>query len=190
MISVTGSIVGFAGAICLAIPVLQVLGGILLGVGILGNLLSGLFKSKDKKIKEAQDKLYESIRNSFEENMGSTISDVILGFSKVIDRTEKQIENLFTILITELDRLIKEMEPLKKSCENYESNLNKLYALRVLNFAKGKDMFDINDSSLLSHVKVKHDFAKRLSIKTDLVKQIDSEKLKHILQEDIVLEAL
>ncbi|MCI7590208.1 MAG: GTPase [Candidatus Treponema excrementipullorum] len=190
LISVTGSIVGFAGAICLAIPGLQVLGGILLGVGILGNLLSGLFKSKDKKIKEAQDKLYESIRNSFEENMDSSITDVIRNFSKATDRTEKQIENLFTILITELDRLIKEMEPLKKLCENYESNLNKLYALRVLNFAKGKDMFDINDSSLLSHLKVKHDFAKRLSIKTDLVKQIDSEKLKHILQEDIVLEAL
>ena len=59
-----------------------------------------------------------------------------------------------------------------------------------MNFAKGEDSFDIHDENVLSHIKVNHDFAKKICIKTDLVKKLDTERLTHILQEDIVLEAL
>lgn len=191
LFAITGSLVGFAGSILLfALGATNPIGWVVFGIGAVVGLISGLFKSKDKKIKEAQDKLYESIKNSFEENMDSSITKVINDFSKATNKTETQIENLFSTLITELSRLINEIEPLKKTCERYETNLNKLYALRVLNFAKGKELFDINDTSLLSRIKVKHDFAKKMTIKTDLLKHIDSEKLKYILQEDIELETL
>ena len=190
LVRITGGLITVAGGICLAIPGFQILGGILLGVGLLGTLVAGLFKSKDKKIKEAQDKLYESIKNSFEENRSSNINQIIKDFEKVTFKTETTISNLFDSLITELEELVERLKPLKTICTKYETELNKVYSLRIINFAKGEDSFDIHDENALSHIKVKHDFAKKICIKTDLVKRLDTERLKHILQEDIVLEAL
>ncbi|MBP3209211.1 MAG: hypothetical protein J6M64_04755 [Oscillospiraceae bacterium] len=66
--------------------------------------------------------------------------------------------------------------------------MNKVYALRVLNFAIGKDAFSVHNDSLLNRVVVVHDFAKELIIKTDLLKKVNTKKLSRILQEDVVLE--
>ena len=97
---------------------------------------------------------------------------------------------MFVSLQQELDKIIHDLTPLRNVCNHYEQLLNQLYAIRILNFAQGKEVFQINDESLLKQIKVKHDFANNILIKTNLVKQLDTEKLKHILQEDILLEAL
>ena len=98
---------------------------------------------------------------------------------------------MFTTIISELELLISDLKPLMKECNYYESLLNKLYAIRILNFAKQyKDEFSINDEQLLSQIKVEHDFAKQIKIRTNLIKHIDTERLKNVLQEDIILEVL
>ena len=189
--SITGSIASLAGSILLAaIGISSPVGWVFVGVGLLVGLAACIFKSKNTRIKEAQDKLYESIKKSFEENMDKNIEKIVSDFKKITNQTENQIVTLFKTLISELDKLIHNMEPLEKNCLDYETKLNKLYALRILNFARKKEIFDINNASLLHQIKVKHDFAKKITIETDLIKQIDSEKLKYILQEDVVLEAL
>ena len=161
-----------------------------MGAGIIGGFLAGLFKSKDEKVREAQDKLYESIKNSFEENRNATISGIVENFTKMVNTTKSTVEKLFNTLDSVLTKLINDLVPLKEAAGYHESVLNKLYAIRILNFAKNSDRFNIDDQSLLSRISVEHDFAKTLKIKTDLVNWIDTEKLTHILQEDIILEAL
>ena len=190
--TIIGSLTCFAGSILLlALGLSNPVGLIVVGVGTGVSLIANFFKSKDKKIKEAQDKLYESIKNAFNESCSSNIEKIILDLKKTISNTEFNINKLFTSLISELELLISNLKPLMKECNHYESLLNKLYAIRILNFAKQyKDEFNINDEQLLSQLKVEHDFAKQIKIKTNLIKHLDTERIKNVLQEDIILETL
>ena len=188
MLAIGGSILGLVGGVLIALS--NPIGWALAIGGLAVGLFSALFKSKAEKIREAQDKLYESIKNSFEENRNATISGIVENFTKMVNKTESTVEKLFTTLDSVLTKLINDLAPLKEAAGYHESVLNKLYAIRILNFAKNSDRFNIDDQSLLSRISVEHDFAKTLKIKTDLVNWIDTEKLTHILQEDIILEAL
>lgn len=191
LIAITGSLTGLVGSILLfALGASNPVGWVVFGVGAVVGVIASFFKSKDKKIKEAQDKLYESIKTSFDQNRAENINRITNDFEKVICDTEKKIDTLFVSLQQELDKIIHDLTPLRNVCNHYEQLLNQLYAIRILNFAQGKEVFQINDESLLKQIKVKHDFANNILIKTNLVKQLDTEKLKHILQEDILLEAL
>ena len=188
MLAIGGSILGLVGGVLIALS--NPIGWALAIGGLAVGLFSALFKSKAEKIREAQDKLYESIKNSFEENRNATISGIVENFTKMVNKTESTVEKLFTTLDSVLTKLINDLAPLKEAAGYHESVLNKLYAIRILNFAKNSDRFNIDDQSLLSRISVEHDFAKTLKIKTDLVNWIDTKKLTHILQEDIILEAL
>ena len=190
-IRIASGVAGLVGSILLGVlGASNPIGWIVLGAGIIGGFLAGLFKSKDEKVREAQDKLYESIKNSFEENRNATISGIVENFTKMVNTTKSTVEKLFNTLDSVLTKLINDLAPLKEAAGYHESVLNKLYAIRILNFAKNSDRFNIDDQSLLSRISVEHDFAKTLKIKTDLVNWIDTKKLTHILQEDIILEAL
>lgn len=191
-ITIIGSLTGLAGSILLfALGASNPVGWIVFGVGAVVGLIANFFKSKDKKIKEAQDKLYESIKNAFNESRYSNIEKIISDFKNAISNTELNIYKLFSSLISELELLISNLKPLMKECSHYELLLNRLYAIRILNFAKQyKDEFSINDEHLLSQIKVEHDFAKQIKIKTNIIKHLDTERLKNVLQEDIILEAI
>ena len=188
MLAIGGSILGLVGGVLIALS--NPIGWALAIGGLAVGLFSALFKSKAEKIREAQDKLYESIKNSFEENRNATISGIVENFTKMVNTTKSTVEKLFNTLDSVLTKLINDLVPLKEAAGYHESVLNKLYAIRILNFAKNSDRFNIDDQSLLSRISVEHDFAKTLKIKTDLVNWIDTKKLTHILQEDIILEAL
>lgn len=191
LVGIAGGLASLGGSVLIAVlGASNPVGWIVLGAGLVAGLVSRLFKSKEKKIKEAQDKLYESIKDSFEENKSESIGKLVENFEKITLNTESSIENMFKTLISELEKLITDLNSLYKECAGNEKKLNKLYGIRILNFASGKDLFNINDENLLSHIEVEHDFAKQISIKTDLLKQINTEKLKSILQEDVYLEAL
>lgn len=190
-VTITGDLTALAGGILLiALGASNPIGWVVLGIGTVTALVSSLFKSKAKKIKEAQDKLYESIKNTFKENRTASINKCINAFEELASQTETSIENMFNAILNELEKLIDELKPLKVICLQHETKLNKLYGIRIINFANSEDVFDLTDKNVLSHIEVDHDFAKHIHIKTDLIKQLDTKKLKHILQEDIYLEAL
>lgn len=190
LVGIASGLVGVAGAIMLAIASSNPVGWVLIGIGVLGGLISGFLKSKQQKIKEAQDKLYSSLKSSFEENKSKTIDSIVKEFEKTAKKTETSIEKMFGIVVTELENLIEKINPLAKKARAEEEKLNKLYAARVLNFAGKKDFINLSDNNALSRIQVEHDFGKELIIKTDLIKQIDTNKITQIIQEDVKLEAL
>ena len=185
LLAIGSGLIGVAAAVCFAIPGFQIAAVFLTFVSVLGAFLSGLFGNKEKKIREAQEKLYGSIKDSFEKQRGDNIKKIINDFKGITQKTEKSIERMFQVMDDELEKLINELMPLCELTGLYEDKLNKIYAIRIMNFACRKN-FDINDSSLYSKIKVIHDFAKKIVIKTDLVWRINTEKLKLILQEDVV----
>ena len=68
LVGIIGGVVGLASSILMAVlGITNPVGWVVLVIGAVTSLIAGLFKSKDKKIKEAQGKLYESIKKSFEE---------------------------------------------------------------------------------------------------------------------------
>lgn len=192
-VAITGGILGIASAIVFILPfsLSNPIGWILTGISLVISVIAGFIKSKDKKIKESQDKLYESIKKAFNKNRSDNIKKLISNFKQVTDKTETSIENTLSSLSKEIGYLISNLEPIKQKCEYYESFLNKLYGIRILNFAKGyKREFDISSEKILSHIQVEQDFAKEIRIKTDLIKRLNKDKLINILQEDFILEAL
>ena len=189
---VGGNLMALVGCVlALVLGASNPIGWVASRAGVAVSFIAMCFKSKKEKIMEAQDKLYESIKNAFNENRSINIRNIISNFKKTVEKTENGINNLFMALISELDKLIKDLKPLNKECAYYESTLNTLYGIRILNYAKKyKNKFNINDGQILSQIKVEHDFAKQIKIKTKLINHLDTEKLKRVLQEDIILEEI
>ncbi|MEL3909304.1 MAG: 50S ribosome-binding GTPase [Treponemataceae bacterium] len=184
-----GGFIGLVGSVVLTIFGLSnpvgwalTLGGILVG------LLSGLFKSKEEKIKEAQDKLYESLKTSINENRTKTLDDLIQKFENYSQKVFTSIENGFAEMIQGLSSIISQLKPLLNKTEKEYKKLNSLYAIRIINFDR-KNSLTLSEENA-SRIRTERDFGKKFIIKTDLVKKINTEKLKLVLQEDILLEEM
>ena len=187
-IQIGSGLLNVVGGIILLISASNPVGWVILGIGVVGTLIANVFKSKEKKIKEAQDALYTALVESFETNRNETVGKITADFKKTAHKTESLIETLFKTITEKLHAIILTLQPVHDVADKYEAALNKVYALRVLNFAIGKDAFSVHNDSLLNRVVVVHDFAKELIIKTDLLKKVNTKKLSRILQEDVVLE--
>lgn len=186
LLAIGSGLVGLAAAVCLVIPGFQIAGLVLGALALLGSFISGLFSSKASKIREAQEKLYSSLRDSFGNQKSTNIKKIMGDFGDVTGKVEKSVIRMFQIMNDELEKLINELKPLCEMTGVYEDKLNKIYALRMMNFC-GKD-FNVNDKSLYNKIKVHHDFGKKIEIKTDLISWVNTSKLKLILQEDVVFK--
>lgn len=152
------------------------------------SFLSGFFKSKEEKIKEAQDKLYKSLETSINENRKKTLGMLIEKFENCSQKVFDLVEKSFSEMIKELSIIISQLNLLLDKAENEYKKLNSLYAKRVINFDTN-NAFELNDQNV-SRISTERDFGKKFIIKTDLVKKLNTEELKLVLQEDILLEEI
>lgn len=94
-----------------------VVGWVALGIGVIGGLLSLLFKSKEKKIAEARHKLETRINDSLD----SQFKDLNKRLNKIFvdELVKKQVEPTFALI----DNIIKSLHTLSKAQQEFSESL-------------------------------------------------------------------
>ena len=189
-IGLSGSVLGLAGAIILAIPgvgqVLAAVGAVLAAVGFAVSLISLLFKSKETKIKEAKQSLYDNLCKQFDANQTTIKEQTLSNFLEHHNEVTKTISSKFSSITQSLDGILLKMKPLLKIISENENDLNKIYAARIMNYCAKKPIFTLEGNA--SEIIVERDFGKCMTIIHPLAKQlkISDDEISNILQEEIV----
>lgn len=172
----------------ISIPILPVIIGI-----VIVNIIVNKFifkKDKQAKIKEATDKLYESIKQGIEENQEKIINDISSTFSKQHDNIIKSIDRSMNILLNYLERIMKYLQITNKRLEKEFDNLNKIYAYRILNYLLGRETIDI-DKNEINNIEVIRDYGKSIKIFSQYkIEDKLKEKITKIIQEDIFFDKI
>ena len=144
-------------------------GWILAGIGIATTLLSGLFTSKEKKIKKAKDKirsaLYENIDKNIKESCETTVNNIRENLLKI----NMQIADVLGVFLEETSHVLAEIRASADFCLMGENSLNSLEALRILEFLQTVkvDNCDATTNFAEKHCSAEMDWTnQRLIIKT------------------------
>lgn len=176
-----------AGTIILTISMTNPVGLIITGIGFVGFLVTNKFKSKQKRIEKAKEKLYTSIYESIEENENKLIKNTLDKFKKKHNENKQSISENIDKLSNSVNLTISQIKPLIKRLENNIQYLNKIYAGRIINYIEDKNETEI-DFNKIENIEVKRDYGKEFHIKTtNNIKDKDEEKISNILQEKILL---
>lgn len=185
---VEGVIAGIIAAFTFSNPVGWFVGGI---IGLAG-LIKSIFKSKAKKRKEATEKLYNSLSEGIKKQKINAIKKVEKEFNEFTIQVENNIETYFKIMISNLEKVIGEIDPLVNLLQSQTREINKIFAWRILNYIKKKnkapvkiDMQKVKDEN----INIKRKQGKEFYIKCNCkIEKDDIINLSSILQEDIKIE--
>lgn len=189
LMGIISSVIGGAGGIVLLLlGATNPVGWILAGGGLVIGFVASLFKSKEKKIKEATDKLYYSIKNSIEENEESNIKNILSNFENNHKNIKERVEKHINLLCDYLDNISKDLFKINNELEKELNYLNLIYAYRILNYTKGNNIIEI-DKKEINNVEVDRDYGKKIIIKSKNNISKDKEKqITKIIQEEVIFE--
>lgn len=184
-----GGIIGVIGAVMLAFG--NPIGGGLVIVGGLVNLLSNFFKSKFEKRKEAVEKISKSLNKQLKDKQKDTLKNVREGFKKHCESVASRVDLYFKELIEGLDAIAQQLESARSKLEQTVNDLNRAYAKRIIDWCL-KDYEPLIKEKIDSAItEVIRDFGRSMSIQTksgiELGKSQDD--IKRVLQEDISIQA-
>lgn len=189
LMGIISSVIGGAGGIVLLLlGATNPVGWILAGGGLVIGFVASLFKSKEKKIKEATDKLYYSIKNSIEENENDNIKNILSNFENNHKNIKERVEKHINLLCDYLDNISKDLFKINNELEKELNYLNLIYAYRILNYTKGNNIIEI-DKKEINNVEVDRDYGKKIIIKSKNNISKDKEKqITKIIQEEVIFE--
>jgi GTPase Era involved in 16S rRNA processing len=189
IVSIIGIVIGVVGTVIAFVPGLNVAVSIV--VTIIGGvvaLVSNLFKSKEKKRREAIEKLNNRLQSSLDEHKKAVmkqIPDIISsGFtlmSKAVDSILEKLENASAVLEKNSGQLLEKM--------NFTLNLvNKYYVRRIMDYGIGKESGVLNRKDY-EQLEVYRDYGKSIFIKSNIVfSKSKLAEIEEILQEKILIE--
>ena len=185
-VGLSGGVLGLAGAVILAIGGIPIVGPVLAVAGLAVSLISLLFKSKDTKIKEAKESLYNSLCKQFNDNQNETKESALSGFIKLHNNVKETISLKFSSIINSLNEILLKMKPLLVVISEDENDLNKKYAARIMNYCAKKPLFSLEGNA--SEIIVDREFGKCMTIIHPLAKQlrVSADEISSVLQEEIV----
>ena len=174
------------GSIMTIISLLPGVGWVIGAIGAAISFFSGLFKSKEQKIKDAQDKLYNSIKNSINDSSPKTIKEILALFN---DKHSEVYRNIMTSFDSQLDNITSvrnkldiELSVLRDSLQY----LNNIYAYRVINFLNGNLSPEINEN-LLSSITTERNYGTKFIITSnENFGEKEQDKISRIIQEQVV----
>ncbi len=185
---IAGGVIGIAGAIAIfALEATNPIGWILSSVGLLLELGSSLFMTKDQKRQKEIDKIYHSIRNEIEKNADEEIEKTLKSISSGLRKKTNDIEKMFDSLIDGMQTAMSYSQRLEVGYSDEITRLNKLYALRLLQFA----WKDTSDAEISNNVVLKVDREQpgimTITVPTN-VPELNTEKLKNVIAENVEIE--
>ncbi|MDQ2098736.1 MAG: GTPase [Tychonema bourrellyi B0820] len=185
-VRIGGGLLGIAGTI-IALFVAPPVGiAIAIGTGVF-SMMTGMFKSKDEKRREAVINISTSLETQLNTHRQRTLQQAKGDFGKYSDSVTTNINIYFEELIAGLDAIATHLERAKKKLSGIENYLNRAYAKRIIDWCaeKYETMTDECINQIIATVE--RDLGRNMKIVTkSKVQQLKSlEDIKHILQEDI-----
>lgn len=184
---IAGGVIGFAGAIAFIVLESNPIGWVLTGVGVLLELGSSLFMTREQKRKKGVDKIYYSIRNEIEKTADSEIDKTVKRISKGLSKKTRDIEKMFDILTEGMQKTLDYSNRLNEGYSSEIVRLNKIYALRILQFIGTGDNNDEINSTKVLNVKRSNDGQMIITVPED-IPAFNTEKLKDVIADNIVIE--
>jgi len=182
LISILGSLAGIA-----ALFVSGPLGIAVIVASIAAGFISRLFKTKEQRIKMAQDKLYSDLKEQFVEYRDKTVAKMTTESGNAFNKIEGKIEGLFRNVFDEIEKITEILDELKHESTLQYAELSKVYAARIVNFAADENVFNLPDEFEYRKMKVFRDFGKYMKIKTVEAKKYDTDEITKVLQEKITI---
>lgn len=185
-VRIGGGLLGIAGTI-IALFVAPPVGiAIAIGTGVF-SMMTGMFKSKDEKRREAVINISTSLETQLNTHRQRTLQQAKGDFGKYSDSVTTNINIYFEELIAGLDAIATHFERAKKKLSGIENYLNRAYAMRIIDWCAGKHETLTDECINQTIATVERDFGRNMKIVTkSKVQQLKSlEDIKHILQEDI-----
>jgi ribosome biogenesis GTPase A/uncharacterized protein YukE len=161
-------------------------------VAVVGTLLTLLFKSKKKKIKEAIDKLTDSLEESVSEQKQAVKKKVLAQFKVSHQDLEENIINYQETIIAGLAKMDDVLVQSEEEIRSELDMLNKAYAYRLLTSHLPKADFPVQlrDDIISGHVKdVNRIFGKEFRITSEHgISAAQQVVLSKKLQEQVIVE--
>lgn len=184
---IAGGLIGIAATIAFIALESSPIGWILTGVGILLELGSSLFMTREEKRHKEIDKIYYSIRKEIEKNADSEIEATIKSISKGLHKKTKDIEKMFDMLITGMQKTLDYSSKLNEGYSNEINRLNKLYAYRLLQFVSVKKTDSVIESDKILRVDRSNN-GKMIITVADDIPAFSTEMLKDVIAESVEIE--
>ncbi|SCX09723.1 Tellurite resistance protein TerB [Lachnospiraceae bacterium YSD2013] len=181
----TSTIIGIIGGI---IAASNPLGWILVGIGVAGNFLTNLFKTKKARRQEAIDKVYMSINENIMGKKEEKAQSISAQVRKELLDNSGSIASLFDDLMAGLkatNEIASSM--IDKYTEKIDA-INRAYAWRILQFFDGKTG-NINwDEINREIVTVDRTDKDKIIIETRSSHAVNRERVDKVLAEEIIIE--
>jgi uncharacterized tellurite resistance protein B-like protein/GTP-binding protein EngB required for normal cell division len=181
LLSLAGTIVTF-----LAPPI----GIFMVVTGAIISFVSGWFKSKEQKRREAVQKISNSLSNQLQQHKQKVLKQIEVEFNKYCSDVENKIKNYFDELIQGLNAIATHLATTKRNLDDITTDLNRAYAKRIVDWCL-ETYEPLTEQSIKNSIaKVTRDFGHKMTIETiyeDSNKKSEDE-IKKVLQEDVSIQ--
>ncbi len=177
-----------AGIVAVFAPPVALIIGV---TSIVVGWVSGLFKSKKQKRKEAVQNIKSSLTKQLNEQKQKTLKETVDAFDGQCDSIAKEINIYFDDLIVGLEAIVKPLEDTRNKLDDATNYLNYAYAKRIIDWCSNEQSETLTEENIDEAIgQVTRDFGRRMDIHTklELPFRKSQNEIKLVLQEDIVIQ--
>lgn len=182
-------ILGVAGSIAMLIPGGQLIGGIMLGVGLVLGVLASLFESKASKRRKAVEKISSSLESHLERQQKDVVDAALTHFGEQCGAGAAAIQDYFRISAAGMKFVGQTLGHGAETLGLQSALLNKHFAARILDFA-GRSPSESSAQALRAHIhQVRRQVGERIEI--DMSSNVKIPKdlgiIQSVIQEEITV---
>ncbi|MBD2458702.1 50S ribosome-binding GTPase [Nostoc sp. FACHB-87] len=185
----SGLILTIAGAILIPfVPPVGIAVGIIAGVF---STLTGFFKSKSEKRREAVQKISKSLLEQININKQNTQQKAKNDLIQYTANVSTSLDNYFNNLIQGIETIVRELKIAQHKLDDNYNYLNRAYAKRIIDWVINKYETLTDEGIINTIAKVDRDFGKSMKIytKAKLTLRKSSKDINRIIQEDISIQS-
>jgi len=166
-----------------------------MAIGIVAGIVSmitGTFKSKDEKRREAVQNISNSLNYQVSSQKQTTIQQAKGVFDDYSNSIDANINTYFEALIQGLEVIAEQLAIAKKKLDGTANYLNRAYAKRILDWSLEQHEPLTDETINKAIAKVKRDFGRSMSIETKSKFQLRKSQndIKRVLQEDVSIQTI
>ena len=165
----------------------------LLGIaGGLVSMVSGWFKSRDEKRREAVRKISKNLQAQLKSYQAQILSQIKGDFEKYCQSTTNAIDSYFEELIQGIKAIDSQLKTAQGKLEDSANYLNRAYAKRIIDWAtdQPENLTDIAISKTIRKVKRNFGISFDIQITTAFPLTKSPEEICTVLQENVTIQSI
>ena len=156
-------------------------------VGGIAGILSGFFKSKDQKRREAVQNISDSLTSQLNNQKRTTLQKAGEQLGKHCESVKTDVDGYFGELIEGPDAIAQQLQSAQSKLEIQVNDLNRAYAKRIVDWCLKRHEPLTREGIDSTIAEVERDFGRRITIKSQSFLQLQrtEKEINSVLQEEI-----